>query len=95
MGVPAFEVVLDHNDPKHHDRMAGMLRDLQAWAARHGVRHVKREMQEIRPGVTRLRFTPDARGGAAAPARDSLALSPARPRPAMRRATGARPLPSR
>jgi hypothetical protein len=75
MAVPAFEVVIDHRDPDHHARMETMLRDLQAWAKRHRVRHLHRETIELRPGVTRVRFTPDPRGGAHLPSADRLVLS--------------------
>lgn len=84
--VPAFEVVLDHNDDRHHERMAALLPELQAWAAKHGVRFLQREELELRPGVVRVRFTPDRKAAQAAAqqGRDSLALSPNRPQPASR-----------
>lgn len=75
MGTPAFEVVIDHHDPRHHERMNALLKDLQAWATRHGVTQLQREEVEVRPGVTRLRFTPAARPSQARPARDRLTLS--------------------
>lgn len=75
MGAPAFEVVIDHNDPKHHDRMEAMLRDLQAWSKRHGVTQLHRETTELRPGVVRVRFTPDRRAARATVSRDRLTLS--------------------
>lgn len=86
MGIPAFEVILDHTDERHHERMAALLPELQAWAAKHGVRHLQREEVELRPGVVRLRFTPDlkaARAHAQA-GRDALVLSPDRPQPVSR-----------
>lgn len=52
-----YEVVLDHNDPGHHDAMARHARELKAWAAGHKATHLVREEQELRPGVFRLRFT--------------------------------------
>ena len=73
--VPPFEVVVDHRDPSHHARMDQWLDQLLAWGKRHRVRHVRREMTELRPGVMRVRFTPDLSGGAARPAGDRLTLS--------------------
>ena len=75
MSTPAFEVVIDHNDPQHHDRMNAMLKDLQGWAKRHGVSELTRESTELRPGVTRVRFTPARRAAAPRAMRDSLTLS--------------------
>lgn len=60
MSRPVFEVTLDHNDPAHHDQMARMARELQAWARRHRVTQLVREHREVRPGVMRIRFYPDA-----------------------------------
>lgn len=75
MSAPAFEVVIDHNDPQHHDRMDAMLKELQAWAKRYGVSQLHRETTELRPGVTRVRFTPERRKPAVRPAMDRLTLS--------------------
>lgn len=75
MSTPAFEVMIDHNDPKHHDRMNVMMQDLQAWARRHGVSQLQRETIEVRPGVTRVRFTPARRAAAPAASRDRLSLT--------------------
>ncbi len=75
MSTPVFEVVIDHNDPKHHDRMNAMLRDLQTWAKRHGVAQLQRETTELRPGVTRVRFTPARRATTPVAARDRLSLT--------------------
>lgn len=79
MSQPVFEVTLDHNDPGHHDQMARMARDLKAWAQKHRVTQLIREHREVRPGVMRIRFYPDAH---ATPRRtihqDRLSLSGAR-----------------
>lgn len=60
MKVPTFEVVLDHNDPAHHDRLEKLSADLLAWARKWQVTRVEREDIQLRPGVMRLRFFPAA-----------------------------------
>jgi hypothetical protein len=59
MSAPVFEVVLDHRDPAHHDRMERITRDLVVWAKQHGVTQVIREERTLRPGVVKLTFYPD------------------------------------
>lgn len=59
MAVPAFEAVIDHRSPAHHEQMDALTRDLGAWVKKHRCVHVLREETPIRPGVIKLRFYPD------------------------------------
>lgn len=72
---PAFEVVLDHNDPKHDETLNRATRELYAWAQQIGCMRLIREEQEIRPGVYRLRFLPNRASNAPRLSRDNLVLS--------------------
>lgn len=79
MALPVYEVTLDHNDPGHHKQMEKMARELQAWARQHRVTKLVREHREVRPGVMRIRFTPDvAASQRRAIHQDRLMLSGAR-----------------
>lgn len=61
MKPKVFEVVIDHNDARHHDQMDQLARELRAWAQTLATSRLIREQQEIRPGVFRIRFKPDPR----------------------------------
>lgn len=70
-----FEVVIDHNDDKHHAQMDKLARELKAWASGLKTTKLIREQQEIRPGVFRIRFKPDMRAVKAPVSVDRLTLS--------------------
>lgn len=70
-----FEVVLDHNDPRHHEQLNRATRELLAWAQEIRCLKLIREEQEIRPGVFRLRFVPNRAIAAPRLAADNLTLS--------------------
>lgn len=71
----AFEIVFDHNDPKHHERLERANRELLAWARKTGSQQLIREETELRPGVFKVRFL--AKHAIAAPRLpgDNLVLS--------------------
>ena len=70
-----FEVIIDHNDPGHHDQMNRLARELKAWASGLTTTKLIREEQEIRPGVFRIRFKPDLKAVRTRLGADRLALS--------------------
>ena len=70
-----YEVVIDHNDPAHHDRMGHFAQELMAWAKEINCRTMTREETQIRPGVMRLRFLPDRKARRTGLGADRLQLS--------------------
>jgi hypothetical protein len=75
MKPSVFEVVIDHNDDRHHDQMNRLARELRDWAATLSTTKLIREQQEIRPGVFRIRFKPDTRALRTRLCADRLSLS--------------------